>query len=143
MSIGQRIRSRREELGLTQTELAKRMGITSKVSISNVENDKEDLTTTRVKKYADALDCSPAFLMGWTEEADSTISHMKERISGLSGSTEDEDNYFFEKARQDRVFMEYARKIFNMREENRKEIYHFIDYTYDREGQQSNETSAS
>lgn len=67
MTIGQRIKQRRLELGLTQTELAERMGYTSRTSICTVEKDKEDLTTTRVKKFAEALETTPSDLMGWTE----------------------------------------------------------------------------
>ena len=67
MTIGQRIKQRRLELGLTQTELAERMGYTSRTSICTVEKDKEDLTTTRVKKFAEALETTPSYLMGWTD----------------------------------------------------------------------------
>lgn len=70
MTIGQRIKQRREELGLSQQELATRLGYKSKVSISNVENDRDDMTTTRVQKYAKALETTSAYLMGWDEVAD-------------------------------------------------------------------------
>ena len=64
-TLGQRIRQRREELGLTQSELASRLGYKSKVSVSNAENDRDDMTTTRISKYADALETTEAYLMGW------------------------------------------------------------------------------
>lgn len=67
MTIGQRIKQRRKELGLTQTDLAHRLGNKSKVSVCTVENDKEDLTTDRIRKYAKALECTPAYLMGWED----------------------------------------------------------------------------
>ena len=67
MTIGERIKARRKELNLSQTELASRLGYKTKVAISNVENDKEDLTSTRIRKFAQALDCTPAYLMGWEE----------------------------------------------------------------------------
>jgi transcriptional regulator with XRE-family HTH domain len=67
MTIGSRIKQRRLALGLTQSELAQRLGLKSKVSISTVENDKEDLTTDRIRKFAEALDTTPAYLMGWEE----------------------------------------------------------------------------
>lgn len=66
MTIGDRIRQRRKELGLTQEELANKMGYSSRTAISNVEKGGEDLTSTRIEKYAKALDCEPAYLMGWT-----------------------------------------------------------------------------
>ena len=68
MTTGERIRKRREELGLTQTDLALRMGYKSRAAICNVEKDKEDLTTTRIRKFAEALDTTPAYLMGWEEQ---------------------------------------------------------------------------
>ena len=67
MTTGERIKQRREELGLTQTELAERMGYKSRAAICTVEKDKEDLTTTRIRKFAKALQTTPAYLMGWEE----------------------------------------------------------------------------
>ena len=65
MTIGQRIKQRRLELGLTQEELARRMGNSSRASVCTVERDKEDLTIERIKKYAEALECEPGYLTGW------------------------------------------------------------------------------
>lgn len=65
--VGGKIRQRRIELGLSQAELAARLGYKSRNAICNVENDKEDLTITRVKKFADALGVTPAYLIGFKE----------------------------------------------------------------------------
>ena len=65
--IGERIKRRRKELGLSQEELAKRMGLKSKTTICKVETGDDNLTTTIVKKYADALHTTPAYIMGWLE----------------------------------------------------------------------------
>ena len=74
MTTGERIKKRREELGLTQTELAERLGYKSRAAICAVEKDKEDMTTNRISKYAMALGVSPAYLMGWVgEEEDGYI----------------------------------------------------------------------
>ncbi len=69
MTTGERIKQRREELGLTQTELAERMGYKSRAAICTVEKGKEDLTTTRIRKFAEALQTTPAYLMGWEEHS--------------------------------------------------------------------------
>ena len=66
--IGERIKKRRIELGLSQEELAKRMGNSSRASVSTVETGKEDLTTTRIQKFAKALGVDPSYIMGWEEE---------------------------------------------------------------------------
>lgn len=76
MEIGDRIRERRKALGLTQTELAQRLGLTSKAAISTVENNKEDMTTERIRKYAAALDTTPQYLMGWIDRPDRPQKHI-------------------------------------------------------------------
>ena len=87
MTIGQRVKQRRKELGLTQEELAKRLGNSSRASICTVEKDREDLTTTRIAKLANALETSPAFLMGWVDNPDplyvDTSAGMIEKFSHM------------------------------------------------------------
>ena len=65
LGIGKRIRQRRTELGLSQKELAHKMGYKSEAAICKVENGEDNITTDRVSKFAKALDCTPAHLMGW------------------------------------------------------------------------------
>ena len=67
MTIGKRIRRRRKELGMTQEELAKKMGYADRSAICMVEQDKRDITWENVCKYAKALQCSPAYLMKWED----------------------------------------------------------------------------
>lgn len=67
MTVGDRIKAKREELGLSQIELAKKMNV-SRQAISKAELHDNNITTEKVRKFADALGCTPAFLMGWTED---------------------------------------------------------------------------
>ena len=55
MTIGERIKRERLDQGLSQQDLAERMGKKSKTSVCRVEKNVEDLTTTRVMAYARAL----------------------------------------------------------------------------------------
>lgn len=64
MAIGDRIRSRREELGLTQQELAERLGYKSKSAINKIEMGINDVTQKKVPLYAKALETSIEYLMG-------------------------------------------------------------------------------
>ena len=66
-TIGSRIRNRREELGLSQTELGKKLGYKSRSSINKIELDQRNLTQSKIKAIADALDTTPAYIMGWNE----------------------------------------------------------------------------
>lgn len=65
MTVGERIRKRRIELNLSQEELAKRMGYSGKSSICKAETWGNEITTMKVKKFADALDVSFEYLMGY------------------------------------------------------------------------------
>lgn len=85
--LGIRIKLRRIELGLTQEELASRLGNKSRASVCTVENGKEDLTTTRIQQYADALECSPSYLMGWTE-SDGMTNEERDIISAYRTADE-------------------------------------------------------
>ena len=67
-TIGSRIRSRREELGLSQEELGNKLGYKSRSSINKIELDQRNLTQSKIKAIADALNTTPAYIMGWESE---------------------------------------------------------------------------
>lgn len=64
-----RIRSRRVELGMTVEELAHKMGYKDKSSISKIENGKADIPQSKIAVFAEALETTPAYLMGWEEDS--------------------------------------------------------------------------
>lgn len=68
MTTSDRIKQRRLELGLTQLEVAKRIGLTTKAAVCKIEKQGNDVTLKNVERFAKALNCSPAYLMGWEEE---------------------------------------------------------------------------
>lgn len=78
VGIGNKIKARRIELGLSQTELAQRLGYASKVSVCKVENGADNLTSDRIAKFAKALECDVSMLMGWGAYED--IDYNEERI---------------------------------------------------------------
>ena len=72
LELYKNIRKRREELGLSQLELAELTGYTSKTSISKIESGSIDLPQSKIKAFADALHTTPSKLMGWNE-SDTTV----------------------------------------------------------------------
>lgn len=70
MEIGDRIKKRREELGMSQEELAKKVGYKSRSSINKIEIDGRGLPQSKIVAFAKALETSPAYLMGWIEIAE-------------------------------------------------------------------------
>ena len=66
-TIGERIKSQREYMGLTQEALAEKLGYKNKTSITKIENGINDIPQSKVVAFAKALDTSVAYLMGWSE----------------------------------------------------------------------------
>ena len=66
--IGAKIRERRQELGLTQQQLAEMVGYTSKSTINKIEKDIHDVNQTMLIKIADALKVSPTFFLETSRE---------------------------------------------------------------------------
>ena len=67
MTIGQRIKRRREELQMSQEELANKIGYKSLSSINKIELDLYNLKQSKIKTIADALNTTPSYIMGWDE----------------------------------------------------------------------------
>lgn len=67
-TIGERIKKRRLELGMSQDELARIMGYKSRSSINKLERQGQDLPIKRVKQIAEALQTTPEYIMGWEEK---------------------------------------------------------------------------
>ena len=71
-SIGKRIKNERERQGLTQDELARKMGYKNRSVVSTMEAASE-LSLKKVKKVAAALDVDPGYLMGYPSKNSDTI----------------------------------------------------------------------
>ena len=63
MTIGERIKQRREELNLTQEELAKKAGYKGKAAISRIETSTRKVSSDIILRLAPALGISPAKLL--------------------------------------------------------------------------------
>lgn len=78
-TIGERIKERREQLQLSQDELAKKLGYKSRSSINKIEMDSRNLTQSKIKAIADALETTPSYIMGW-DESDSKFDDDKLKL---------------------------------------------------------------
>lgn len=69
------IKKRREELDLSQQELAEMTGYTSRTSIAKIEAGSVDIPRSKIIAFAKALRCTPAQLTGWDEETQNKIQN--------------------------------------------------------------------
>ena len=86
MTISERIKIKREELGMTQEELAFKCGYKSRSSINKIELAR-DLPLKKVSVIAKALNVSPGYIMGWE---DNLTSENADEIVRMLGASYDE-----------------------------------------------------
>ena len=67
-NLGQKIKKRREELGLSQEDLAKILGYKHKSSINKIELGAADVPRAKVPAFAKALGMTAIEFSGWTED---------------------------------------------------------------------------
>ena len=68
MTLGEKVKLRREELNLSQEELAEKMNYKTKTSIHKIEVGITDLPLSKVKELAAVLKTTSAYLMGWEDK---------------------------------------------------------------------------
>lgn len=67
LELYKNIRKRRIELGLSQEELANKVGYKDRTSIAKIETGKIDLPQSKIMEFAIALGMQASDLMGWDE----------------------------------------------------------------------------
>lgn len=77
MELYANIKKRRKELGLTQSELARRVGYKDKTAIAHIEKGDIDLPQSKIVAFAEALSTTPGELLG---EVENEISPKMELI---------------------------------------------------------------
>lgn len=84
MNFGERIKCRREQLGMTQDELAFAVGYSGKTSIAKIETGVSDVSRSKVAELAKALKTSPSYLMGWEDDPVAEVRYAAKMSHGLS-----------------------------------------------------------
>ena len=64
VGAGDRIRYRRNQLSISQEDLANRLNLSSRSSVARYENISKNINMTLMNKLSDALDCPTSYFMG-------------------------------------------------------------------------------
>lgn len=116
MTIGQRIKQRRQDLNLSVDEVASKLK-KNRATIYRYESDDiKDLPTTVLEPLAKVLETTPAYLMGWednltTENADFAVDLL-----------------------MDTELLDKAKKLSMLKTENKATVFNMIDFLYEKEG---------
>lgn len=73
MTIGNRIKRKHAELGISGTDLAKKINV-SKQTLYKYENDIiTNIPSDKIQALSEIFGCSAAYLMGWDEQSDDYV----------------------------------------------------------------------
>lgn len=77
---GERIKARRQELRMTQDQLAEKIGYHGKSTISHIEKGDFDMSQSKIVAIAEALQTTPDYILGLKNGAEILIeTHSQER----------------------------------------------------------------
>ena len=108
MTVGDRIKQKRLEKGIGQTELADKCSISKQTLYKYETNIVTNIPLSKITDIANALNVSEAYLMGW-EEAEQN-ANMDVALSNMSNRMK-----------------EYSLKLNNLDEEDKDIIFKMID----------------
>lgn len=116
MTVGERIKYKRELLGISQTELAKRVNISKQTLYKYENNIITNIPSDKIELIADELSVSAAYIMGWTEEEIGVVVDMDFRLNSMPERLKT-----------------YALKFAEMPKEKQEHIMNLIDMLEDKE----------
>jgi len=115
MTLGERIKSRRIQLDMTQDELAKKTGFTSRSSINKIELDKCSINQSKVLVFAEALQTTPQYILGCEDEEQKEDAPITERDRSINAIM----NIFSKLSPEEKLdIICYASEMLNKREEH-------------------------
>lgn len=111
MTMAERIKECRLSNGMTQGELADKLGL-QKSAIAKYENGRvKNIKRSTIKKMAEIFDCTPSYLMGFE---DNLTQENADLMADLLYDT-------------DVDFLECIDKIKKMSQEQRQRVYGYVD----------------
>ncbi|MGN0466214.1 MAG: helix-turn-helix domain-containing protein [Lachnospiraceae bacterium] len=115
MTVGDRIRRKRELIGISQTAFAEMVNISKQTLYKYETNIITNIPSNKIEEIAKALNVSPAYLMGWEDN--------------LNAKNADIMTDILTNAR----LIEYAKKITLLNPDHQSTIFNMVDYWYEKE----------
>ncbi len=94
--ISNKVRKRRLSLGLSQEDLAKKLGYKSKTTINKIESGVNDIPRKKIKDFAVALKTTPEYFLDYSNSLSSTSSTKDDNhIVEIDSITYEEETLLF------------------------------------------------
>lgn len=114
LDLYKNIKIRRNELGISQQQLAEMVGYKGKSMIAQIEKGGVDLSSTMITRFAQALKTTESALMGWEEKAEPSI----------------ENAAILADLMHDTRLLEQVKKIITFDEKKKETLYNYIDFLF-------------
>ena len=98
--LADRVKERRKQLGLTQEELGRKVGLTKAAVCKYEKGDIINLKRSMIAKLAKALECDPVWLMELTPSLDPGHSPIIELTEIASRPSDDDINFLIKMAKR-------------------------------------------
>ena len=82
-NVGKNIAAARRRAGITQEELASRVGYKTKSAINKIELGIRDLPQKKIAAFAEALGVTPGHLMGWDKKPAEELQDLGALAAGV------------------------------------------------------------
>ncbi len=94
--ISNKVKKRRLSLGLSQEDLAKKLGYKSKTTINKIESGVNDIPRKKINDFAVALETTPEYFLDYNNTLSSTSSTRDDNhIVEIDSITYDEETLLF------------------------------------------------
>ena len=80
MNIGDRIKNRRHELGLSADDVAAKIGKNRATVYRYESNEIENLPLSTLEPLAKVLNTTPAYLIGWSDDKNETVDNFTHAV---------------------------------------------------------------
>lgn len=132
MTIGDRVKEQRIKRNISQTTLAQRIHVSKQTLFKYENNIVTNIPSDKIEMLADALNVSPAHLMGWTEKQLSSPGISRESGGYVDHTTPNQliDIYTYLKSQQKEPTLQVLTEVLNeLPTEAYREINDFLMYT--------------
>lgn len=119
--LGERIKSRRKELRMSQEELGNRIGFT-KSSISRIEHGDRAVSFENINKIASVLEVDQKWLLGWTDEVQFSRDQLAHHVLDLL------ENMQVGITKEDPLLSRLMGYINLMNDAQKKELVNYAEY---------------
>lgn len=108
-TIGKKIKEKREQIGMSQDELAEKMGYKSRSTIAKIESGVNDVVQSNIVKFANILNTTPAQLLGWEQDTIESVSEVQNDADAYDDEHEKELNDFMNELGSEFDFKQFER----------------------------------